>query len=553
MRGVNVKVSTYNHVTASGDVLPMSYIAPTDMLTFLLEEHPDLLVGGLQSHQDRAENLGAFWQAYKLQHAHRRVYQEHQDSLQTVVPIAWHGDEGRGKRRGNTVVVSCEAVIGVHTALQKKRPHPSCDCKAQDGIKQKYGPLSRKLREHTCDLLKKQWTNMKGHSFLQHFALFMIPSSVHHKHPQVLMEMLKLIAADFRRLFFEGLTVQSRHVCFAVVSGKGDLKWFCKIALERSFQNQGVVTDIPCCHECQAGEPDKPWEDLREQPAWALSRYTQRPWARPAPMIGVPFSVAAPEKMYKRDPFHCLKVGLLRDLAGSCICWFVRKGYYGEQGDFDEKLTACHSVFRLFCATTGRTASLRTFSRAFFMYPRFSAYPWCNAKGSDVMILLKFITVQCVGFHNTPLDPSHVPILKLMNQTCHAAITFFDGLNGHGLWFWRDCAMVVYASLTKLINGYATLACWTLNDVNFNGWAMKPKLHLVKHYHLEIHEMLMSGCEVFYNCNRGNCEMCEDFIGRICRLSRRLDSRKIGERVLNCALLKLELLHKRFVKTNKLK
>lgn len=113
--------------------------------------------------------------------------------------------------------------------------------------------------------------------------------------------------------------------------------------------------------------------------------------------------------------------------------------------------------------------------------------------------------------------------------------------------------MVVYASLTKLINGYATLACWTLDDVNFNGWAMKPKLHLVKHYHLEIHEMLMSGCEVFYNCNRDNCEMCEDFIGRICRLSRRLDSRKIGERVLNCALLKLELLHKRFVKTNKLK
>ena len=78
----------------------MSYIAPMDRLTFLLEEHPDLLVGGLQNHQDRAENLRAFWQAYKLQHADHRVYQEHQDSLQTVVPIAWHGDEGRGKRRG---------------------------------------------------------------------------------------------------------------------------------------------------------------------------------------------------------------------------------------------------------------------------------------------------------------------------------------------------------------------------------------------------------------------------------------------------------------------
>ena len=51
------------------------------------------------------------------------------------------------------------------------------------------------------------------------------------------MEMLKIIARDFRRLFFEGITVRGKHFCVAVVAGKGDLKWFCKIALERSFQN----------------------------------------------------------------------------------------------------------------------------------------------------------------------------------------------------------------------------------------------------------------------------------------------------------------------------
>lgn len=553
-RGVGVKISTYDYQTPSGDVIPISYIAPTDLLTFLLLQYPALLVGGLQNQQERSEHLQAFWDAFKLRHGDHRVFSEHSDSLQSVVPLAWHGDEGRGKRRGNTVVVSIEASLGINTVLQqRKRRHESCQCTAPDSIKQRFGPVSKKFSDRTCDLLRTQWTSMRGHSFLQHFALFIIPSSVYHKHPQVLSLMLKLIATDLRRLFFEGVTVQGRHWCFSIVAGKGDLKWYCKVALERSFQNQGVVQDIPCCHECQAGSPGLAWEDLSDRPSWAGTRYTQRPWSTPPPMLPVPYCLGAPEKAYKRDLFHLMKVGILRDLAGSGICWFVRKGYFGEQGDIDHKLQACHQVFRLWCTTTGHTAALRTFSRLLFMYPRFSAYPWANTKGSDTMLLLKFICVQCVGFINAPLDPRHVPFLRLLHQTCQAAVKYFDGLNDHGLWFFRECVMTIFAELTKFITGYATLAAWTLNDLDFNGFGMKPKIHLVKHYHLEMAEMLASGAELFWNCNRDNCEMCEDFIGRICRLSRRLDSRRIGERVLHCSLLKCELLYKRFLRANRLR
>ena len=68
--------------------------------------------------------------------------------------------------------------------------------------------------------------------------------------------------------------------------------------------------------------------------------------------------------------------------------------------------------------------------------------------------------------------------------------------------------MTIFAELTKFITGYATLAAWALNDLDFNGFGMKPKIHLVKHYHLEMAEMLASGAELFWNCNRDNCEMC---------------------------------------------
>ena len=526
-------------------------------MRFLLEKRPDVLVGGIQNAEERAQHIHNFWKAFQLHHGDHAVFEEHLHSLNSVIPIAWHGDEGRGKRRGNTVVVSVEAVIGIHTtsSLSKKRKHDGdgsgCNCASNlpQSVKEKYNYTANHLDASTLSVLDTQWTNMKGHSFLQHFCLFIIPSAIHHEHPQILQDLLKLISADFRRLFYEGLTVKGKHFCAAVIAGKGDLKWFCKIALERSFQNQGVVRDRPCCHECQAGEPGLTWEDLSETPSWSGSRYSQRPWSNPPPMLSTPFCRASPEKHYKRDPFHVCKVGIFRDLAGSGICWLVQKGYYGVNGDFSSKLDACHGVFKLFCSTTGRTAALRTFSRNLFMYPRFSAYPWANTKGSDTMILLAFLSVQCTGFLHAPLDANHIEILQLIQQTCRAATAFFRNLNGHGIWLGRLCAMSQHVELTKFLVGYAVLAGRILND-EFCGFAMKPKLHLLKHAHLELHEWLVSGLDRVPNFNLHNCEQNEDFIGRCCRLSRRLDSRRGGERVIQCCLMKNTLLHRKFLKLN---
>ena len=120
-RGVGVRIRTYDYQTLSGDVIPISYIAPTDLLTFLLLEYPALLVGGVQNQQERSEHLQAFWDGFKLHHGDHRVFSEHPGSLQSVVPLAWHGDEGRGKRRGNTVVVSIETCLGINTVLQQKK------------------------------------------------------------------------------------------------------------------------------------------------------------------------------------------------------------------------------------------------------------------------------------------------------------------------------------------------------------------------------------------------------------------------------------------------
>lgn len=65
----NVKLSTYDYIAPSGEVITMTYISPCDLMAFLIEKYPSILVGGLQCPTERAQNLRTFWDGFKLQHA----------------------------------------------------------------------------------------------------------------------------------------------------------------------------------------------------------------------------------------------------------------------------------------------------------------------------------------------------------------------------------------------------------------------------------------------------------------------------------------------------
>ena len=79
------------------------------------------------------------------------------------------------------------------------------------------------------------------------------------------------------------------------------------------------------------GAPGVQWEDnASDMPGWAQTRFAQRPWTSPPVMLPVPFCVSEPERQYRLDPFHICKVGIYRDLAGSCLMYLVHEGYTME-------------------------------------------------------------------------------------------------------------------------------------------------------------------------------------------------------------------------------
>lgn len=545
-------MSTHNFTTADGDIIPIAYIKPSDLLQYVMTNCPDVWVCGLDSATDRAIHLEAFWRAYELAHGDHAVYKEH-GNLCSCLPMLWHGDEGRGKRRGNTLVLSLQTPFSMRTVLNyKKRKRAECDCQPRAATIRKYGPATSQLSARHRDALKMQENTMKLHPFLHHFPLCILPSAIYPAHARVLDEILSILALDMRRLFFEGFDAGGKHYTGALIGAKGDLKWFKKIALERSYDNQGFVQNKACCHECGAGVDGLPYEDVAsEVPCWANTRFQSRPWTVAPAMTPVPFCDAAPEKQYQKDIFNMTKVGIYRDCAGSTLCWLVLNGYFGTNGSFPEKLETAHGSFRLYCRTMGKTAALRSFTRALLMYPNFQAYPWFNTKGSDTMLLLSWLKVVCRGFENDVQAQGHTSMLQVMRGTCQAAIDVFALLNSHQLWTERWCTMMIHDNMVRFVKGYSELANRCLNDP-FNGYSMKPKLHLYKHMILELHDSLSAGHELAISFQMTNCEPDEDLIGKVCRLSRIIDSRKVGERVLGCCLLKTAILHKRFRKNNKI-
>ena len=535
-------VSEFKYTTDEGEVLIVPYLEPKDILETLLGKYPDAVLGEAVSGPACAARLKAFWAAYKQQHSGHQIFDpDTGNPTEHSVPLALHGDEGRGKRRTNTLIVSLEAPLGIKTAcgkISKKRKYHQCCCdpppQHASKFNQKVQPLPGDMREQVLQMR----TNVKGNCFLQRWPLVVIPGVIYKAHPGLVMEFHKMLGLKLKALYHEGFLGPNGRTYFGVMLGlKADLKWHTLVAqLTRSYEHKGQVRHLACCHECMGGLEDLPWEDCSEYPVWERTMFTTRPWSSVPPLQQVPFDKQAPERFYRKDPFHIGKVGLLRDLAGSILFWCVENSYFGARGQLPDKLIAAHGAFKLFCHVQGQQPSLRSFTKALFMFKNRKSFVWANTKGSDTVLLIQWLIVQIKGFEADPLKPEDVPTLELMRRTATASMQYYDHMYAHGFFMDRKCAISLYLSGSRFLAGYNLLAQQCLGHLCLFG--VKPKMHMWKHTLVEIRQTLESGAEVVANPLFWNCEGNEDAIGRLSRLSRRLDSRGLGAKVLMCFLVK---------------
>ena len=338
-----------------------------------------------------------------------------------------------------------------------------------------------------------------------------------------------------------------------MVGSKGDMKHHMECGyLERSYHKLGKNVQAMMCSLCHAGAPGLDFEDCSESPLWSDTMYASRPWSTTPPLTCAPYDNTKPEKLFCLDLFHLYKVGLGRHLCGAGICILSRLGFFDdgrESKAFPERLKRAHAAFKLWASAEAVKPGLRSFKPAFFGIKSKKTFPWANSKGSDTIIMcrwLRFYTSLALQ-EDTRSSRTHGDFLKLLNKTMHCALEVFRVVHHHGLWLEHPCAKYVYARLLLLIKGYRALAR-KARGLKLAGFALVPKFHALHHVAHSIADDLRRGCTLVLNPLVAACEQNEDVTGRISKLARELNTRTLTSNVLERHLFKKRAVMSRHVR-----
>ena len=563
----NIPFSYLDHIDDAGNLIKIPYVSPKSFLEFLLKKAPQLVFGGYTDLEAGQNNLDAFWKTYLKVHPSHVMSEPHPErSTANSFAVCLHGDEGRGLKKGNTCVISLETTLGLDLAAGDfDRGNQPCGCCLEEPYAKRFRLNSgQALPRHGMNICETQELNLKQNSFLTKFVLAVLPNK-YYKKTDVLERLLDVLVDDLTALFNHGFHSRERQWFVGLVGLKGDLRWYEKIAkLNRCFNKQ-LKSGACMCHECMAGSPALPFENADHVPPWSGSLYAERPWdtTDPPSISRLPFDgdTANPkaEMMLRRDIFHNAKVGILRDFCGGAVLLLCHLRYFhdttpGVSNKRDLLLERAHQHFLLFCRTMGKSPALHSFTLQFFNSPNSSSFAWVNAKASDVMLMVSWICVLAAGFCNDPIKQDHSDILKTLLECASNAKTFLQIIYNHKLWLTRHCAATLYQEVHGFLVNYNRLAFLSMYQEHYTAFALKSKFHLVCHMKFEIWSLLVAQPQIDFIPNPGMfaCDMCEDVVGKLSRLSRRVSPQIPSQRTLELYFMKAHAIYQRFITQKRL-
>ena len=467
----NVPIS-HHCFEENGTAVVLPYLKPSDVLKCLLTSYPWTLLGGLNPGAPSQNMLETFWLMYKQEHSSHQVYSmEKEGKLQfkTCIPLLLHGDGGRTLKKQPLEVISLFAPLGLDTEQEPFKC--SCiNCQEYSG-QDLASPFAQRL-------------NSQHSSYLSHFLLLAFPSKHYRETPGLLAGMLSVISEDLRQVCLEGIPFKGAVYHFGILGMKGDLEYHAKTGfLSRSYQNVGHRNPIPCCHECLAGSPMIPFEDFTTQAAWRRTVYQDPPWNEPPPFHRIPFddwTAGSAARFFRRDPFHVFRLGIARNFIASSVLLMCFNGLFDSDSDsreIKERLKRAWASCALWMDTHGlRTAAIRSFTKEKFHFATNTSFPWVGCKGSDTIVLLKWLR-WCSGLHALA-NPDMVE-LTLVQKACTYGLRF-QCIHRHGIWLRKPCRQTVFTNAKGFHDTYARLA-QLCHQRSLTLFSMVPKAHTMGH------------------------------------------------------------------------
>ena len=510
----------------------------------LLKERSDLLFGGFRKDQQEAQlALQTFWLHYKATAPDHTVYRSHSDRLSNCLPYYLFFDEGVGLRKSGVLVVSWEILLGLDTAK----------------VFQENLSKAGRRPDLTDVMTVSQCHNAKGRTWDTRFLYTVLPKKVYKAKGQGILEkLLHKLALECVQMMQEGVSLGGRTFYPICLGVKGDAPMQAKLgAFTRNFQRMG--RNKGCCFECKAGLDPYCFEDVRLAPAWEETIFAQRPYTNPSPLLQIPACPSAPEGFFKRDPFHVFKQSIGCTFLSSSIVLLCEFGYFpGESESVLEQLNRAYDDFALWVKVEwpGKSMqSLKAFTKDLFHWPRIAAFPAGRFKGSDAMLMMRWIEHAMLhGFVDmqaenpqrsgrsplhVPLEPWHAEFMEQILKASSAGVRFFHLIHRGGLWLPRDVELEVGYCSAQFTQAFSRLAklCSTRSMPRYH---LVPSLHSFHHFWIDSKRATRDPSVKFcLSPNTSNCEANEDFVGKVARLTRKVHARSTAARTIQRYRIKL--------------
>ena len=387
-------------------------------------------------------------------------------------------------------------------------------------------------------MTRAQFHNARGITYNTRFLFTVLPKkSYTGKCAPAHTEFLNIMADEACKLMFDGINVNGIRYFPICLGVKGDAPSHVKVGgLKRSFQNLGK--DLGCCFECLAGRPGVPFEDTSPNAAWEATVGVEAPWSEPGPLLKIPALPFNPQSFYMRDPFHTFKQSLGGHFVASAIILLCELGYWPGQGNsVDARLDRAYLDFAFYVKhefAGKHVAHIKHFTKALMHFPRNDSYPYGRFKGSDCMLMVRWLRhmlVQGVYLEshpggrqqrsplNSPIEDWHGPLLSAIVTGSTCAVEFFHLMHREGIWLSRPVASQMADCIYKFNESYMCLAtlCFRKGLRRFH---LEPCMHAWAHFAHDISSALQQGARWIMSPGVANCEACEDFVGRVSRLTR---------------------------------
>ena len=500
-------------VLAAGSDIP--WIAPRDWFQFVMECGLWRMFAGLRVEQKHLEpqTWKKFWKQYQVLHPDFPLFSEewsHVDPSRCV-GVYIHGDEGRTLKKSGWMVVTMQSALG-------------------RGFDQK------RLKRDVSGVLKPQ-VNFAGNTYTTRMVGFCMPKTIYDKVPAVFDEAMRIYGENLRDLLDHGLVhpdTKERHwvVCLGV---KGDWPFLSKAGrFTRSFNTMAKQgkneKEHGCCHLCLAGYKDYPAEELNSyNPAWCNTVGIVRPWMRTPPILKSQVTeVGCPEKFFYADVWHTVHLGVGKSFVASTIHLVLD---VLPHSNLDLKWDFLTQHYVNWCRANKKQTHISKITKTLMCYNDRSGVKGAWHKGALTTNFMKWL-MRLIP--DVPADPEGLLVV------CQVAVARLNGMFAcfYQGGFFLDKAESLYAAscLLEFGGAYMKLAEAQFKVQRPYLFPLFPKLHSLNHCMVEM-KRDVDAHGYSQNPMATSCQMDEDAIGKLSRLSRRVSIRKAMIRTLSRYLI----------------